>query len=217
MITLLLKVILLCEVMYLSYSSQLTKERILNCAKAEFLDKGFADANLRKIAINAKATTGAIYNHFNGKDGLFDAIVCDFANELITLYTKLHDEVAGTYDFDSAHTSEDVGQGTYAVLDLLYKNFELSKLLFCCSGGTKYEKLVDEMIKVEEESSLKVMENDNFELSKINRFFVHVISSSGINNMLEAIHHDLTREEAYEYMSKVQRFYYAGSKEILGK
>ncbi len=200
----------------MSYSSELTKERIIQCAKEEFLKKGFLEANLREIAANAKATTGAIYNHFKGKDGLFDAIVGDFAEELITLFTKLHDEVEGTYDFDSAQTSEDVGQGTYVVLDLLYQNIELSKLLFCSSAGTKYEKIVDEMIQVEEKSTLYVMEKENLRLSKINRFFIHVMSTSGINNMLEAIRHDLSREEALEYMSKIQRFYHAGSKEILG-
>ncbi len=200
----------------MSYSSEQTKERILKCAKEEFLKNGFVNANLRDIATKSKATTGAIYNHFKGKDGLFNAIVENFANELLNLFIKLHNEVADTYDFESAQTFNDVGQGTFTVLDMIYNNFELSKLLFCCSTGTKFEKFVDEMILIEEKSSLKAIQNTNFNKSKINLFFLHVISTSGINNMLEAIRHDLTRQEAFEYMAKVQKFYYAGSKEILG-
>ncbi len=202
--------------MYLSFSSELTKERIIESAKKEFLKNGFVNANLREIATNAKATTGAVYNHFKGKDGLFEAIVGDFAKELLSQFTKLHDEVESGYDFDSTETAEEMGKGTYQVLNFLYSDFLRAKLLFCCSVGTKYENIADKMIEVEEQASIRVIESVNFKLSKINRFFVHVIATSGINNMLEAIRHDLTREEAFEYISKVQKFYYAGTKEILG-
>ncbi len=202
---------------YLSYSSEFTKERIIACAKEEFLKKGFANANLREIAKNAKATTGAVYNHFKGKNGLFEAIVGDFAHKLIELYTTAHEQVQGQYDFDSADITENMGKGTALILDYLYSDFERSKLLFCCSSGTKYEKFVDRLIEIEEKSSLAFMENDNFKPTKINKFFVHVISTSGLNDMLEAIHHDLSREEAFEYIGKIQKFYYAGTKEILGQ
>ncbi len=199
----------------MSYSSEQTKERILACAAQEFLANGFAGANLRTIATNAKATTGAVYNHFNGKDGLFEAIVGDFAATLLELYIKLHNDVASSYDFDSADDNEAMGKGTFAVLDYLYQHFELAKLLFCCAGGTKYENFVHQMVEVEEQSTIKAIEGSGFELNKVNRFFIHVIASSGLSNMLEAIHHDLSREEALEYIAKVQRFYYSGTKEIL--
>ena len=48
----------------MSYSSEQTRQRILECAKKEFLEQGYQKANLRKIAEDAKATTGALYNHF---------------------------------------------------------------------------------------------------------------------------------------------------------
>ncbi len=200
----------------MSYSSELTKERIISSAQEEFLKKGFIHANLRDIATNAKATTGAIYNYFKGKEGLFDYIVAGFAEQLLQLYTKVHDEAAEEYDFESAQSPENVGSGTWAVLEYLYSDFELAKLLFCCSVGTQYENFVDKMIEVEERSTLQVVESENFKLDKINRFFIHVMSTSGIQNMLEAIHHDLSREEAFEYIGKIQKFYYAGTKEILG-
>ncbi len=200
----------------MSYSSELTKERIIYCAKEEFLKKGFINTSLREIATNAKATTGAVYNHFKGKDDLFEAIVGSFAEKLLELYKKAHEEVEGQYDFDSADESENMGKGTKVILEYLYSDFELSKILFCCSVGTKYEKFVDKLIEVEEKSSLEFMENDNFKPTKINKFFVHVISTSGLNNMLEAIHHDLSKEETFEYIGKIQKFYYAGTKEILG-
>ena len=50
-------------------------EKILACAKAEFLEKGFGEASLRTIASKAGTTTGSIYSRFGGKEGLFGAIV----------------------------------------------------------------------------------------------------------------------------------------------
>ena len=50
-------------------------ERILACARKEFLEKGYSDASLRTIAAKADVTTGSIYSRFVGKEGLFSAIV----------------------------------------------------------------------------------------------------------------------------------------------
>ena len=41
-----------------------TREKILNAAKREFLEKGFAGTNVRAIAEKAGVTTGALYNLF---------------------------------------------------------------------------------------------------------------------------------------------------------
>ena len=43
----------------MSYCSGLTRERIMECAKAEFLKKGFQAAQLKDIVAAAKVTTGA--------------------------------------------------------------------------------------------------------------------------------------------------------------
>lgn len=41
----------------MSYCSDLTRERIMECAKAEFLKKGFQAAQLKDIVAAAKVTT----------------------------------------------------------------------------------------------------------------------------------------------------------------
>ncbi len=187
----------------------------MQCAKEEFLEKGYEQANVRTIATKARATTGAVYNHFHSKSGLFDAIVSEFATKLLSLFTKAHYDSMEHYDFDDKNTEDCVGRGTNLVLDFVYSDFDLSKLLFCHSKGTKYEYLIDKMITIEEESSIQMLASKGFPLDKINRFFIHVIATSGMQNMIEAIRHDLTKEEAFLYMNKVQKFYYAGTKEVL--
>ena len=41
-----------------------TKERLLACAKKEFVEKGYAKASLRAICREAGVTTGALYFFF---------------------------------------------------------------------------------------------------------------------------------------------------------
>lgn len=50
-------------------------DKLIECAKAEFLEKGFKDASLRTIAKNAHTSTNSIYVRFGDKAGLFDALV----------------------------------------------------------------------------------------------------------------------------------------------
>ena len=52
----------------MSYCSDITKNRILECAKDEFLNKGFEKAQVAEIAEAANVTTGAIYRHFKNKE-----------------------------------------------------------------------------------------------------------------------------------------------------
>ena len=44
-----------------------TKERLLACAKKEFVEKGYAKASLRAICREAGVTTGALYFFFRIK------------------------------------------------------------------------------------------------------------------------------------------------------
>lgn len=66
-------------------------ERILTCAKAEFLDKGYTDASLRVIAAAAETSTNSIYVRFGGKEGLFSAIVEPALNEMTERFLKIQE------------------------------------------------------------------------------------------------------------------------------
>ena len=52
-----------------------TKEKLIDSAKKEFLEKGYNKASLRKICADAGVTTGALYFFFKDKEDLFDSIV----------------------------------------------------------------------------------------------------------------------------------------------
>ena len=62
-----------------------TRAKILQEAKKEFLDKGFAGTNVRTIAEKAGVTTGALYNLFDNKDGIFEALVSGVFDEFLNI------------------------------------------------------------------------------------------------------------------------------------
>jgi AcrR family transcriptional regulator len=52
-----------------------TLERILAAAEASFAERGFAGVGMREIAERAGVTPASVYNHFAGKQALYDAVL----------------------------------------------------------------------------------------------------------------------------------------------
>ena len=65
-----------------------TREKLLKSALAEFSEKGYMKASLRKICADAGVTTGALYFFFRNKNDLFAAIVDHPLKELCRLLNE---------------------------------------------------------------------------------------------------------------------------------
>ena len=56
-----------------------TKQKILEVAEKEFLEKGFTKATLRDIVKKAGVTVGAFYGYYTSKEEIFDdLVICHF-------------------------------------------------------------------------------------------------------------------------------------------
>lgn len=53
------------------------RARILNVARAAFIERGFADVSMQEIASAAGLTKAAIYYHFSDKEALFESVLID--------------------------------------------------------------------------------------------------------------------------------------------
>jgi AcrR family transcriptional regulator len=197
-----------------SYSSEQTRKRILTCARHEFLKNGYARANLRRIADNAKATTGALYAHFKNKEELFDALVHQPADELLTRYEEMHEQAkVALQEGAFAQTENASSEGTDWMLEYIYEHFDAFKLIVCCSEGTAYSKYIDKLIEIEESAAKRTLPAEAYQAT--GDFFLHVISSSGLREMFEVVAHDLPKEEAIQYIKKIKQFRFGGWREIL--
>lgn len=52
-----------------------TKSNLINIARVQFTEKGYAETSLEEIVGKANVTRGALYHHFGNKLGLFKAVV----------------------------------------------------------------------------------------------------------------------------------------------
>lgn len=68
---------------------KITEENLIRCGREEFLEKGYAGANLRDICKRAGVTTGAFYFSFENKEALLGAIL----DPLIAEYQKMMYEI----------------------------------------------------------------------------------------------------------------------------
>ena len=55
--------------------SESTRERILDVAEALFAERGLAGTAVRDIAREAGLTAPSLYNHFDGKHALYEAVL----------------------------------------------------------------------------------------------------------------------------------------------
>jgi AcrR family transcriptional regulator len=59
----------------MQYVKDEIRQRIIDVAREEFIDKGFEKASIRTIAAKAKTAKSNLYNYFKDKDDLFRAVL----------------------------------------------------------------------------------------------------------------------------------------------
>lgn len=201
----------------MSYSSDLTRKRIMKCAYKEFAAHGYQKANMRGIAQTAKVTTGALYNHFANKEVLFDALVKAPAEEMLTRFKELHQQTAAELPFAVDRTlSAKTDAGTDWMLKYIYKHMDAFRLIFCRSEGTRWASYLEELIEVEERSYRAYCEALGKTASPVDDIFLHVTATAGFQYLVEFVSHDLPYDKAVSVMDSVKRYSLAGWSEILG-
>ena len=134
-------------------------EAVLDCAKKEFLEKGYKDASLRTIAQEANTSTGSIYTRFGDKEGLFCAIVEPAANGLKKMFLEIQEKF---HSFDKEAQLAEMGQYTslhqMEMLDYIYDHFDVFRLLLDCAEGTQFSRFVEELVEIEVDYTYKYME-----------------------------------------------------------
>ena len=125
-------------------------EKIIACAKEEFLQKGYSDASLRTIAAKAGTTTGSIYSRFKDKEGLFSAIVEPAADHLVQMFLHTQEAFHGLEERKQPGEMEHyVSSGMAEMVDYIYDNFEVFELLLDASYGTKFQDFVERLVEIE--------------------------------------------------------------------
>lgn len=193
-------------------------EKVYECAKTEFLSKGFKDASLRTIALAAGTSTGSIYTRFHNKEGLFHAIVFPVAEELrswfIHVQQSFHQKDA---DDQKRNLFEYSGAEAEQLVSYIYDHYDVFKLLVQCSEGTEFSDFLNQLVEIEMEYTVKYMDctgNDAIKIGNISPEFLHIVTSAYFSGIFEMVLHDMKREDGMLYARQLREFYYAGFAKI---
>lgn len=199
---------------------ELAIDKIAECAKREFLEKGFDGASMRDIAESAGYTTGMLYGRFADKDELFRAIVGDVADGFFSFFEKAQSDFASLPPEDQYKNMHGYAEKkTEEMLGIVYDNFDVFKLIVCKSRGSGYEKFIDRLAETETDNTMRFIRELSAAGLKVNEVradLTHMLATAMINGMFEVVEHDFAREDAIQYVKELQSFFDAGWDRLLG-
>ena len=194
-------------------------EKIISAARKEFLDRGFEDASMRRIAADAGLTVSALYKHFPGKEEMFAALVQPVIDAFMVLYHQTEEKEFSAVDsLEEGHIWEDKKE-TQMVMEFIYDHLDEFVLIVTKSRGTAYASFIHEIARKEEETTLRYMDllrERGIPVNKVDRQEFHLLVTANINAIFEAVRHNFTREEAMHYAKTLEDFWSQGWKQYFG-
>ena len=198
-----------------------TLELIHRAAKEEFLQKGFKSASLRNIVKTAGVTTGAFYGYYDSKEDLFEALVSEQYGYIMDCFCKAQQEFADIPPEEQPdNLSSTSGECMHEMLLYAYEHLNEFKLILCHSEGTRFSKLIDEMVEIETKAThdyLEVLEKLGRPSPPIDERLEHILITGMFNTFFELIIHEMPLEEAEHYLKEMRAFYTAGWMKIMGQ
>ncbi len=117
-----------------------TRERVLDAAEVLFSVRGLAGTSMRDIARAAGLQVASLYNHFEGKQALYEAVLDRGVQPLMDLVTKLGESVGPGIDADEVMGAIMAHLSRHPNLPLLIQHEALT-------GGENLEQLARRWIK----------------------------------------------------------------------
>ena len=195
-------------------------EQILQCAKTEFLEKGYTEASLRSIAAAAGTSTNSIYVRFGDKEGLFSAIVEPVLSAMTERFLKIQEEFCRMDRAEqAAHMAEYADGGTMELVGYMYDHLDEFRLLLDASYGTRFHNFVDELVRIEVEYTYKYMAAVGCPAhlgDAMTEKLLHIVTTSRFESIFEVIRHGMSREEAAEYIELLSRYHRTGFFAVFG-
>ena len=116
--------------------------------------------------------------------------------------------------------SEVSGLCMYDMLRYAYAHLEECKLILCCSEGTKFSGLIDEMVEIEVEAThsyQKVLQELGRPSPKIDPTLEHILITGMFHTFFELVIHEMPLNNAENYVKEMRAFYTAGWMKIMGQ
>ena len=150
-------------------------------------------------------TTGAFYGYYKSKEELFEALVGEHYAYLLGCFQKAQKEFADLPHEQQPEVMGDIsGACMFDMLHYAYEHLEECKLILCCSEGTKFSGLIDEMVEIEAAATHAYQE-------------VLILITGMFHTFFELVIHEMPLQNAENYVKEMRAFYTAGWMKIMGQ
>ena len=190
-----------------------TREKLLKSALAEFSEKGYMKASLRKICADAGVTTGALYFFFRNKNDLFAAIVDPPLKELCRLLNEhyMNDAEEMVSDDPAVLTAEyhiETHGGLDALVEYMYQYYDVFILLLTKAQGSEYENAVDMVVDMTERGFRASADRAVQKMPgyHVDEYMLHWVTHISVDASTHLLTHERDVEKAKLHMRRIMEF-----------
>ena len=152
---------------------------------------------------------------------LFEAIVGEHYEYILKRFIKAQQEFAELPAAQQPEVMSDIsGICMYDMLHYAYEHLEECKLILCCSEGTKFAGLIDEMVEIEVDGThayQDVLRQLGRSSPHIDPSLEHILITGMFHTFFELIIHEMPLKDAENYVKEMRAFYTAGWMKIMGQ
>lgn len=194
-----------------------TRDKLLQCAREEFMEKGYLKASLRNICQRAGVTTGALYFFFKDKADLFENLTKETV-ELIYQIMQNHFGTerilaeTGQLSVEKARDHQNEYDDWKQIIEQMYLHREDILLVLTKGQGSNLEHIEEKFVKESEKHyrmMADAMEKVHPEV-KLDDKLIHWLSHMQVDAFVYMITHIEKKEEAYKYMTKAVTYMVKG-------
>lgn len=184
-------------------------DKIITAAREEFLEKGYSEASLRKIAEKAGATVGAIQTRYKTKDELFGCLLKPLLDGIEALFQNTRAEYySGAENDFLAGLKTSMQHESTAILHLIFDHYEEAVLLLCRSTGSSFAHYFDRLVQSKIKESAVFFRAEG--IDDMDEKLLGLLISAQFDSYRRIVAECPDRETAERYMDALMVYHFGG-------
>lgn len=194
----------------MQYAKDTIRQKILEIARGEFLEKGFERASIRSITAKAQTSKSNLYNYYPDKDALFCAVLTPTLNHI-----QAGLALAKQYNVPKEADDYTLSSQQYviaAIYRFLVENADDARLILFRAQGSSLENFKYEVLDSFSENMIEWTASIHSK-RPVSRLFVKTVCSFYFN-MIEQLLREEAPTEITAFMREISDFIYYGWKNV---
>lgn len=186
-----------------------TRVKLLECARQEFIKRGYMQASLRNICKNAGVTTGALYFFFQDKEDVFASIVEEPLNKLYEVMNQHYaDELVRAGSIETMEDISDDQEASAMVVHYMYQYYEEFMLILTKSQGSRFENCVEQFVEITQRHYRVLADAmaKKMEVPLVEDYLIHWVSHMTIDTFVHLLIHEPSEQIALQNIKPIVKY-----------